>query len=443
MSLDSFYAEQMRRHREKRLARELDIRRRIAERHEQAVDGAANVPRPAISRPLGWATLFMIGTDLFVLSPVLPDIAREMDVPVPVGGATVAVFALAYLVAGPSLGALADRRGRHRVLVAALAAFALANLATALAPGLAALVGARALAGAAASGVTPSVYALVGEGAPAQRRARRLAVVTSGLLLALATGAPAGSLLGAAVGWRGVFALLTVAAVAVLCVTAVRTRSGDRVRPPVAGRPEEAAARRPAPSGRRLASTVVPRLRAVAPTTLWAMAVYGLYTYLGTIVGRDAGFAPGMVALALVCFGAGALLGNLVGGIASDRRGGRIVCVVALLALAGAEIAVASTVHAPRGMLLGALGAVALAGYPYFSAQQSRLLAACPRASGSLLAWNNSAMYAGILLASAAGGVLLTTLGASALALAAAAAALLASGAAVVSIPPSSRVRSE
>ncbi len=389
--------------------------------------------RPAgLPRTVGWATLFVIGTDLFVLSPLLPDIAHDLGVSVPATGTTVTVFALAYLIGGPALGALADRRGRHPVLLAALAVFALANLASALAPDLGVLLVARGLAGLAASGVTPSVYALVAEGAPASQRARRLAVVTSGLLLALAVGAPTGSLLGTVMGWHGVFALLAVAAMVMLGITAaVVSRRGGRD-----GRDLDRSNARPhaGPRSRLAAAAVATRLRAVAPTMLWAMAVYGPYTYLGTILQETVHLGPGAIAAALVCFGVGALLGNLLGGVLADRHGGRAVSVVALLVLAAAETSVGLTVHAPPGVLLATLGIMALAAYPYFSAQQSRLLAAFPAASGALLAWNNSAMYAGIVLASAAGGTLLADFGAEALSLAAAGTALLAACFSVVSI---------
>ena len=180
-----------------------------------------------ISRAMGWLTLFLIGTDLFVMSPLLPSITRELDVPAADGGWAVTTFAAAYLVGGPSFGSLADRTSRSRVLGIGLAVFALANLATALVDSFAALLAVRALAGLAASGVTPSVYALVSSAAPPAKRAMWLAVVTSGLLTALITGAPAGTLMADAVGWRGVFVVMAIASVLILGViwaSAVRPR---------------------------------------------------------------------------------------------------------------------------------------------------------------------------------------------------------------------------
>src|SRR5690349_15545677 len=271
-----------------------------------------------MTRSVGWLTLFLVGTDLFVMSPLLPPITRELGVPAADGGWAVTTFAAAYLVGGPTFGSLADRTSRHRVLAIGLAVFALANLATALVESFALLLAVRAVAGLAASGVTPSVYALVGSTAPPAKRARWLAVVTSGLLTALITGAPAGTLLADVVGWRGVFVVMAVAAVLILGVIL----AAGRARPAVPG-PEAAVAAVP----------TLLRLRAVSVTALWALAVYGVYTYLGTILTTVAHMTSGMLAVALACFGVGALAGNLAGGRLTDRYGGRAVSIVSLSAL--------------------------------------------------------------------------------------------------------------
>src|SRR4051812_32954356 len=373
-------------------------------------------PLSMISRAVGWLTLFLIGTDLFVMSPLLPSITREFGVPATDGGWAVTTFAAAYLVGGPSFGSLADRTSRLRVLGIGLAAFALANLATALAQSFAVLLVVRALAGLAASGVTPSVYALVGSAAPPAKRAMWLAVVTSGLLTALITGAPAGTLMAAVVGWRGVFVVMAIASVLILGVVRV---SALRPRRPLAadgtsGPPLKTA---PPPVLPAPVSTVL-RLRAVSVTTLWALAVYGIYTYLGTILTTVAHLPSGLLAAALACFGTGAIAGNLAGGRLTDRWGGRTVSILSLSALAVLETVLGLTLDAPTAVLLLVLAAVAFAASPYFSAQQARLIAYQPADSGSLLAWNNSAMYAGILVGSAVGGRVVTHLGAPALAFA-------------------------
>jgi predicted MFS family arabinose efflux permease len=379
---------------------------------------------------LGWLTLFLIGTDLFVISPLLPRIAHAMAIPSSQLGWMVTVFALAYVIGGPRLGALADRVGRRVVLAVALAVFAAANALTALAPSYDMLLAARALAGFAASGVTPSVYGMIGTGAPSAKRATWLSIVTSGLLLALATGAPAGSLIAGLTGWRGVFLILCAAAGLVVTLNLlIGTRAPE-------GRAESRAD--PQRDADAPAVPLALRLRAVSVTGLWALAVYGVYTFLGSGLRDVSHLGGGAVALALVLYGAGALAGNLAGGPLADRFGGLHVTTISLLGLTFVEAALGFVVHA-RAVLLVALGLFALVAYPYFSAHQTRLITSYGNHAGALMAWNNTAMYVGILIASAAGGAILAHTSFSVLIELAAAIALLGALAARFAIPREQR----
>src|ERR1700730_1120505 len=109
---------------------------------------------------VAWCTLFVVGTDLFVISPLLPLIASDFSLPPASAGLSVTAFAAAYMLCAPLLGHLADRMGRRPMLSCCLVGFAAANLLTALAPSLGWLLAARFIAGATTAGVSPSVYAL-------------------------------------------------------------------------------------------------------------------------------------------------------------------------------------------------------------------------------------------------------------------------------------------
>src|SRR6266481_4164916 len=169
---------------------------------------------------ISWLTMFLVGTELFVVSPLLPLIVADFQSSSALAGLTVAVFALTYMISAPLLGQLADRVGRRRVLICCLYAFAAANLLTAAAPNLPWLFAARLFAGAVAAGVSPSVYALIAGIAPIDRRASWLALVVSGLLVSLAIGAPIGGVMGAAVGWPSVYFALAAASLALAWLNA-------------------------------------------------------------------------------------------------------------------------------------------------------------------------------------------------------------------------------
>jgi MFS family permease len=243
----------------------------------------------------GWLTMFVIGSDLFVVSPLLPQIAASFAVAAATAGLCVTVFALVYMAGAPLLGHIGDRVGRRRILVCCLGVFAIANLLTAVAGSFAWLLGARLLAGAAAAGVSPSVYALAGGSAPFGRRGTHLAIVVSGLLASLTLATPCAALIGPKIGWPAVFA--GIAALGILLAWA-----NLRVWPAPGG-----SAGVEAPPGRLAIGALAPRL---APTVVWSTALYGTYTYLGTGLGL-AGYATGPIAGVILLYGCGAMVGIL------------------------------------------------------------------------------------------------------------------------------------
>jgi MFS transporter, DHA1 family, putative efflux transporter len=335
----------------------------------------------------GWLTMFVIGSDLFVVSPLLPQIAASFAVAAATAGLCVTVFALVYMAGAPLLGHIGDRVGRRRILVCCLGVFAIANLLTAVAGSFAWLLGARLLAGAAAAGVSPSVYALAGGSAPFGRRGTHLAIVVSGLLASLTLAAPCAALIGPKIGWPAVFA--GIAALGLLLAWA-----NLRVWPAPGG-----SAGVEAPPGRLAIGALAPRL---APTVVWSTALYGTYTYLGTGLGL-AGYATGPIAGVILLYGCGAMVGILLGGRITDRFGERFATTTALASLSGCFLLLQLALHARVlvGCVFWLMSAVAQV---FFPAQQAGLARDFPGRRTTVLAWNNSALFLGISLGSLIGG---------------------------------------
>jgi predicted MFS family arabinose efflux permease len=357
---------------------------------------------------VGFVTLLLVGTDLFVVSPLLPAMAQHYDVTPGAAGLTVTLFSVAYAASAPWFGALADRVGRRRVLVAGLVAFAASNVLTGLAPWFWLLLVARSVAGLAVAAVSPSVYALVGGSAPVGRRGAWMSIAVAGFLISLTTGAPSGTVLAAALGWQAVFVLLGGVAVGLAVINAMSW-------------PELASAA----AGPRSPLGLLTRVRAVSVVGLWGFAVYAPYTYLGTGLRTDSGMSSGRVALALAVYGVGAVAGSLGGGQLADRYTPGRVATTSLLLVAALLLVVDLAVPAPAPLLLVSLFMFALCAYPGLPSHQARLVASFPAHSGSLLAWNSSALYLGTSLGAAAGGALLSGHGFRAIPVAGAAAALL------------------
>jgi predicted MFS family arabinose efflux permease len=354
----------------------------------EIADGKFTVTSDAVNRlAVAWLTMFVVGSDLFVISPLLPLIAADYAVPPASAGLSVTVFAVAYMLGAPVLGHLADRVKRARILTFCLCAFGAANLLTAIAGDLTGLLATRFLAGAAAAGVSPCIYALAENGAPVQWRATWLAIVVTGLLTSLTLGAPIGLLTAATFGWPIVFA--TLGALSLLLVWAnnrVWHNSGE-------------ASSRLAPADRLAAGAAAARL---APTVLWSTALYAMYTYLGD--GLTAlGYSTEKIVEVILFYGSGAIAGTLIGGRMADRLGAALTSTVGLAGLCSCLLL--ALVALDRGMLVAStFGLASLVAQLFFPAQQLRLANEFSANRAAILAWNNSALFLGISLGSLIGG---------------------------------------
>jgi predicted MFS family arabinose efflux permease len=343
---------------------------------------------PPAELAVSWLTMFLVGTELFVFSPLLPTVAVNYDVSPNVAGLCVTTFSLSYMISAPLFGHVSDRVGKRRVLICCLLAFGAANLLTASAANFPSLLGLRLFAGAAAAGVSPSIYALIGEAAPPDRRAAWLAMTVSGLLVSLAFGASPAALLGATFGWAPVFVSLAAFSLALVALNCLVWPSECRAEE-AAGRPRD-----------RLAVAYL--TRRLMPMIVWGTGLYGVYTYLGT--GLVAfGFSKSQVARAVMVYGCGAIAGTLIGGRLADRLGAKNTAGVSLAGLCICFFLLLLALHA--GVLVdlavGLSGAVAQL---FFPAQQSGLANDFPARRGAVLAWNNSALFLGISLGSLIGG---------------------------------------
>src|SRR5215469_9439673 len=336
---------------------------------------------------ISWLTMFVVGSDLFVVSPLLQLIAADYTIPLASAGLSMTIFAVSYMLSAPLLGRLADRIGRRRMLRYCLCAFGAANLLTAIAGNLVWLLAARCFAGAAAAGVSPSVYALIGTAARPDRRATWLAVAVSGLLMSLSLGAPIGLLAAASLGWPAVFAGLGIFGLILAWANNRAWDHSDGGGSPVA-------------SANRLAAAAV--CARLAPTVAWSTAVYTMYIYLGDGL-ASFGYSTEEIAEVILFYGCGAISGALIGGRLADRFGARLT---GAFALGGLGLCVLLLRLALDSAVLVdfAFAVSSFAAQLFFPAQQIKLANDFPASRATILAWNNSALFLGISLGSLIGG---------------------------------------
>ena len=331
---------------------------------------------------------FAIGTGTFVVTGLLGAVAGDLSVSVGTAGYVITVFALAYGVGSPLLVAATDRVGRRRLLIGALALFALANVAAALAPTFSLLLGARVLGALGAAVFTPVAGAVAAELAAPEHRGRALSIVLGGLSVSWVVGIPLGAIVGDAYGWRASFVL--VAALAALAALGV-----GALLPEVQASPEGTLRERLAVARR------IPVLRTIGITALGVAAGFVVLTYIRPLLEALTGLGGAGIGAMLFAFGLSAVVGTALGGFASDRFGYRrslapvlIVLVAALLsfsllsgARAGSPFAIAGTTTA--------LMAWSVVGFALIPLQQYRLIGIAPGEGNEVLALNASAIYLG------------------------------------------------
>src|SRR5580698_1246420 len=133
---------------------------------------------------------FAIGTETFMITGVLPSIAADLQVSPAAAGALVTTFALAYALGSPLTAIASAGVERKRLLTFSMLAFALANLAAAVAPDFGWLLAARVLLALAAGTFMPAAVAFATAMHAPSQRGRAVALVYGGMTLAMVVGVP-------------------------------------------------------------------------------------------------------------------------------------------------------------------------------------------------------------------------------------------------------------
>jgi predicted MFS family arabinose efflux permease len=142
-------------------------------------------------------------------SGLLPQISRDLGVDESAVGSLTAVYAaIIVFTALPLSRFLAGRVPRKTLLIATVLAFALSNILLAMSPALGWAIGARLLGGIAHGMLWSSMAPYVARIVPAHSVGKAMAVVFSGNSIALAVGAPIGTLMGSLMTWRASFLVL-------------------------------------------------------------------------------------------------------------------------------------------------------------------------------------------------------------------------------------------
>ncbi len=164
-----------------------------------------------IGSAVGYA---MDGFDLLILGFMLRAIAAGLGIPVAQAASLATATLIGAVLGGLLFGMLSDRLGRVRVLTWTIVIFAVFTGLCALAPGYWSLLAFRTLAGLGLGGEFGIGMALVAEAWPASKRARASSYVGLGWQVGVLAAAIVTPMLLPTIGWRGMFAVGVLPAVA-------------------------------------------------------------------------------------------------------------------------------------------------------------------------------------------------------------------------------------
>jgi DHA1 family inner membrane transport protein len=372
----------------------------------QAANCQAFIRIPEKNMPLAlWAltlSAFAIGTTEFVIVGLIPTIAASLGVSVPSAGLLVSVYALGVAIGAPVLTALTGKVPRKQLLLGLMALFTVGNLVAWMAPGYVALMGARVLTGL-AHGVFFSVGSTIATGLVSKdKAASAIALMFTGLTVALVTGVPLGTFIGQTLGWQATF--LAVAGLGVIAFAGSLLLVPNTI-------PNSPAA----PLTTQLAVLKKPRLLLVyAITTLGYGGTFVAFTYLAPILQEVSGFSAASVSLVMLVYGVSVAFGNIWGGKLADRKGAIPALKVVFGLLALVLFAFTFTAgHAWLALLtVLAWGAVAFGNVPglqVYVVQQAQRHA--PQAVDVASGLNIAAFNVGIALGAWAGGIIVAQWG--------------------------------
>jgi DHA1 family inner membrane transport protein len=333
--------------------------------------------------------IFLIGTETFLVSPILPQIANNFSSTIRDAASIVTAYVLAYAFFAPLLGVMSDALGRKLFIVGGATIFCLGNIIASIASSLDILTFARCITGIGAAMAGPSIWAFIGDTTHHSIRGRIISFGMAAFSLGQVLGVPLGASITAWLGWQWAFRSLGIIILLITPFLLFYLRKYPHHKD-VASK-----------SKLRLLFGIShnkPVLLALASTFFWAAANLGSYTFVGAILQSRYQLSTQFLGLAVTVVGISSFIGSLVGGRFADywrskkRYEEQLVGFWSfLLGVAIFGFVVASALW----LSLFFLAIWFIASGAFVTAQQTLLTILAADLRGATLSWNNSVMYAG------------------------------------------------
>lgn len=246
-----------------------------------------------------------LGMSEFVMMGILPDVARDLDISIPVAGHFISAYAIGVCVGAPLLVLVARKRPLKQILLALVAIFALGNLLSCMAPNYHTLLATRFL-----SGLPHGAYFGVGSIVASKMAAEgkssaAVAMMIAGMTVANLAGVPLGTYISQTISWRTTFLLISCLDALILYFVWCWVPYFDPL--PDTGFKGQF----------RFLRSTAPWLLILA-TMLGNGGLFCWYSYISPLMTSVSGFAPDKMTDIMVLAGLGMCIGNILSGRLSD-----------------------------------------------------------------------------------------------------------------------------
>ena len=271
-----------------------------------------------LSLSLGGLT---IGITEFVMMGILPDIASDLNVSIPVAGYLISAYALGVVIGAPLLVIIARNYPPKKTLLILAAMLAFFNALSIVVPSYGFLFLTRLLSGlphGAFFGVGAVVASRLAEKG---KEAQAISIMFAGLTIANLAGVPIGTYIGHHFSWRYTFILITIFGIITfisLYFWMPKVESNEKV-------------------------SIKDQMQFFKKVEAWlvilitAIGVGGLFcwiSYIAPLLTDISGFDAADVPYIMILAGAGMVVGNVVGGKLADQFSPEKTLIVLLLLMA-------------------------------------------------------------------------------------------------------------
>ncbi|RUT29636.1 MFS transporter [Paenibacillus zeisoli] len=338
--------------------------------------------------------MFVIGTDTFLISPLLPTLRSEFGVSIQASGWMMGAYSVGYALFALLAGPLSDGWNRRKVMIYGMLGFAISTFLCGFAFDFWSMFAFRALAGISAAFTSPQVWATIPMLVKPNKIVKSMGIATAGLAVSQTLGVPIGTYL--AVGsWHLPFFIIGGFSVLLLILILIFVPD---FKPAVTGK-------QPSIGGRYL--TLLREGKAQKSFFAYLMFQTGnfaAFTFMGTWLADKFGMNITEIGSVLIFLGLGNIVGSFFGSRVVEKWGRHVVLPLGITLML---VLYAALNFAPSGIAVkGLYFFIYMIAGTIFPVMMSLLQTLSATARGTIASLSNAVMYTATTIGAYVAGLL-------------------------------------